>query len=211
VTPRNAERFVDSLVRGERPRSFEASDEEAALIGTAITLHAGINQGPPRQQFVSDLFEELASSQEGSDRRRTWVPRKVAALAVAAVALVTVAVGATAAIDTALQSSAVHGRHLHEATMVDLLHRHVGQITLLSGEPSWVLMNLVGVPYDGQVTCELRGTAGTVIMKGTFDLRDGSAVWAKPITIAPGQVRSARIVTAAGQVLASADASAFNR
>jgi hypothetical protein len=123
---------------------------------------------------------------------------------VAAVALVAAAVGATAAIDTSLQPAAVHRPQSDVVTMIDLLHRHVGQITLLSGTPSWVLMNLVGVPYDGRVTCELRSAAGTVIVQGMFDLHHGNAVWARPITIAPGQVKSARIVTPSGLVLASA-------
>jgi hypothetical protein len=101
------------------------------------------------------------------------------------------------------QTAAVKRVRSDQIIMVDLLHRHVGHITLVAGTPSWVFMDLAGVPYDGRVTCELRGAAGTIVMQGTFHLHDGSAVWARPLTIAPSRVKSARMVAPSGLVLAS--------
>ena len=69
MTARRVRRYVDDLLRGRRPRPFRADDAEAAEIRTAITLTAGgPDHGAPREEFVNELHQRLASELEPSRR-----------------------------------------------------------------------------------------------------------------------------------------------
>jgi cytochrome b6-f complex iron-sulfur subunit len=60
-------RYVDDLLRGQRPKPFGPDDFAAAQIRTAIDLQAarpGVDA--PRQEFLSDLHRRLAAQMEDS-------------------------------------------------------------------------------------------------------------------------------------------------
>ena len=60
-------RYVDDLLRGQRPKPFRPDDFEAAQIRTAIDLQAarpGVDA--PRQEFLSDLHRRLAAQMADS-------------------------------------------------------------------------------------------------------------------------------------------------
>lgn len=64
IAGRSAERYIDRLLRGERPGSFAPTDEEAALVTAAIELKAADPEAATaRPEFVSALHERLAGEQ----------------------------------------------------------------------------------------------------------------------------------------------------
>jgi nitrite reductase/ring-hydroxylating ferredoxin subunit len=55
-------RFVEDLLRSRRPRRFRASEADAALARTAVTLRAARpGSGAPREEFVTGLHRQLAA------------------------------------------------------------------------------------------------------------------------------------------------------
>jgi cytochrome b6-f complex iron-sulfur subunit len=103
MNARGLRRYVDELVAGRRPPSFEPDDFEADQIRTAIDLQAArLGADAPREGFLSDLHRRLAVQMGEGDpvltiegrRLPTATRRQVvvgtSAAAAAAVAAVTV-------------------------------------------------------------------------------------------------------------------------
>jgi cytochrome b6-f complex iron-sulfur subunit len=64
---RGLRRYVDDLLRGQRPQPFRPDDFEAAQIRTAIDLRAArLGGDAPRQEFLTDLHRRLAAQIAGS-------------------------------------------------------------------------------------------------------------------------------------------------
>jgi hypothetical protein len=57
---------------------------------------------------------------------------------------------------------------------------------------------------DGIVTCQVTGRDGHVITVGTFRLADGHGAWGSPDGADSSWLRSARLVTASGTIVATA-------
>lgn len=54
--------YVDDLLRSRRPRRFRASEPDASVARTAITLRAARpGSGAPREEFVTELHRRLAA------------------------------------------------------------------------------------------------------------------------------------------------------
>ena len=77
---RGISRYVDDLIRSRRPRRFPASDEDAGVARTAITLRAARpGSGAPRDEFVTALHQRLAAELDppaprpAITRRRTFL------------------------------------------------------------------------------------------------------------------------------------------
>jgi cytochrome b6-f complex iron-sulfur subunit len=67
MSTRRLRRYVDDLLRGRRPRSFRADEEEAADVRTAIALRAARpGSGAPSEEFVTGLHSRLAAEIAGS-------------------------------------------------------------------------------------------------------------------------------------------------
>jgi hypothetical protein len=93
---------------------------------------------------------------------------------------------------------------LTSARLLSAAHRGVGSIYLYSGASRWLYMSVDLGSGDGAVTCQLVGAHGQVITLGSFWLANGYGTWGSP---APGNVTGlsgARLVSAAGTVLATA-------
>lgn len=93
---------------------------------------------------------------------------------------------------------------LTAARLLSAAHRGVGSIFLYSGTSRWLYMSVDLGSGDGAVTCQLVGAHGQVITLGSFWLANGHGTWGSP---APGNVTGlsgARLVSAAGTVLATA-------
>jgi hypothetical protein len=122
----------------------------------------------------------------------------------AAAAAVLIVVGATLG---AVESGSSHPAtaHLVSAPFIAAGGRQVGQIELYAGGKSpWVSMTVRGVTAQGPVSCELIDRDGTVTRVGSFDLVDGTGSWAAPDRWSANDTAGARLVNAAGQVVASA-------
>ncbi|MEU1407960.1 zf-HC2 domain-containing protein [Streptomyces sp. NPDC005728] len=85
----------------------------------------------------------------------------------------------------------------------------VGEVYAHPGNPGWVFMTVgltgPGTAYSGKVSCLLERSDGTTVRVGQFDLRDGHGQWGASVPVDPRAVSGARVVSADGTVLASAD------
>src|SRR6478609_2544472 len=62
MNPRGLHRYIDDLLDGRRPRSFDADDFEAAQIRTAIELRAARTASDaPSEHFLTALHRRLAA------------------------------------------------------------------------------------------------------------------------------------------------------
>jgi cytochrome b6-f complex iron-sulfur subunit len=99
MNTRRLRRYVDALLRGRRPRAFDAGTDEAAQVRAAIALRAARpGTGAPSEQFVTDLHRRLAARLDGPDVPAvpaTSRRRVVQVASVAAAAVVGTAAGAT--------------------------------------------------------------------------------------------------------------------
>ena len=84
MSERGVRRFVADLLRGRRPRPFQAEDDDVAQLRAAITLRAARpGAGAPREEFVTGLHRRLAeeiardeaSGAEGAPAGRPAVDR----------------------------------------------------------------------------------------------------------------------------------------
>ena len=93
-------RFVESLLKGRRPRRFPVDDADADALRTAIELRAARpGSGTPSEEFVADLYRRLAQEpREEAGRRPVTTRRRL----VLGGALAATGVAAGAAIDHAL-------------------------------------------------------------------------------------------------------------
>ena len=100
MNARRLRRYVDDLLRGQRPKPFRPDDFEAAKIRTAIDLRAArLGSDAPRQEFLSDRYRRLAAQMHGtppdaSAGRPSATRRQVMVAASAAAAAAMVAVAA---------------------------------------------------------------------------------------------------------------------
>ncbi|HEV3188110.1 MAG TPA: zf-HC2 domain-containing protein [Acidimicrobiales bacterium] len=83
--------------------------------------------------------------------------------------------------------------------------QNVGEVFVSGGKPSWMFMTIDSRSWSGLVTCELILANGKVETIGQFGLSSGYGSWGAPLTSPAGEVRSARLTTASGVVLASAN------
>ncbi|MBJ7336308.1 Rieske (2Fe-2S) protein [Mycolicibacterium sp.] len=76
MNARGLRRFIDDLLAGRRPRSFEPDDFEAEQIRMAIDLKAArLGADAPRQEFLSDLHRRLAAQMDGQPAQTENVRR----------------------------------------------------------------------------------------------------------------------------------------
>ena len=62
MTGRGLRRYIEDLLRGHRPRPFRAEQADVAELRTAIELRAARpGDGAPREEFVNQLWQRLAS------------------------------------------------------------------------------------------------------------------------------------------------------
>ena len=201
-------RYVDDLIRGRRPRPVDLEDGDAEIIRAATELAAARPEGAePRQEWMSQLQSELAEihgrsagaadAPSGRPSRRSRYPL----LAVAAAALVAASAGITTTLE---HQSHGPGARVRTVALHDGLNRGMGDLSIYSGRPSWVFLDVVDPGYSGPATCQLESGSGNVVLTGTFEVQQGHGDWARPVPIDPSVVRAARIVGPDGRTLASA-------
>jgi hypothetical protein len=94
---------------------------------------------------------------------------------------------------------------LHTAALVTASHQSVGEVFLDSGAGTpWLYMAVDAAPGTGTVVCQVVGRDGRIVTIGSFSLAGGHGHWGSPEPIQPAALAGARLMTAAGQVLATA-------
>jgi hypothetical protein len=214
MTSRRLAAFVDALVSGRRPGRFSAGPDDVEVLRAAITLRAARpGDAQPDEQFVSGLYQELASQarpQLRPDAHPAKARRARVALVAAAASVVLVA-GTAAATEAFTRGRAApvalpapHGQVLRTATFETPGHRAVGQVVAYGGNPSWVFMNVDVAGYDGRVMCMLRSDSGATVAAGTFELHHGVGQFSRSLRVDFARLRGARLVTPGGALVGSA-------
>ena len=74
---RSLTRYIEDLIRSRRPRRFKASEDDAAMVRTAITLRsARQGSGEPTDEFVASLHKKLAAELDPPPDRRVAAARR---------------------------------------------------------------------------------------------------------------------------------------
>jgi Rieske Fe-S protein len=101
---KRVDRYVRDLLRRRRPRGFAATEEDAEVLRTAITLSAGrVGADLPSEEFVGTLHRRLAADLAEPPRPAPTAPSRRRFLAVVAggsVASAAVAVAVTSQLDS---------------------------------------------------------------------------------------------------------------
>jgi hypothetical protein len=80
----------------------------------------------------------------------------------------------------------------------------VGHAYAYSGDPSWVMMDVVAPGFSGVYRCELQLADGAMVSAGDVVVHHGSGEWARPVKAPGGQLRRAVLVTSSGVTVATA-------
>jgi len=181
------------------------------LSGVADQLLQLAPAAEPPVGFEARVFERLGlMRQRGphtsrrSQVRATW--RTSSLLAAAAVAVV-LAFGLGALVG---HSQGTGADHYNQAAPIELSslvsHGHdMGSVYVYAGNPTWLFMVIDGSHWQGTLRCEVTVDDGPPQVLGQFWLSDGKGAWAESISQPAGRLRQARVLSASGQVLATAD------
>ena len=78
-----------------------------------------------------------------------------------------------------------------------------GSMAVYSGRPGWIFMTMKASHWKGEVHCVAVLAGGRTVPLGAFWLSGSGGAWGVPLRLPASSLRSARIVTASGQVLAT--------
>ena len=214
MTSRRLSAFIDALASGRRPKSFRATPEDAEIVRTAITLRAAHpGEANPSEQFVADLYEQLATQAKTRvtpDTHQVTVRR--GRLALAAVAAAFAVAGGTVAITDAFNhapsapsvAQAPSGDALRTGSFETADGQVLGQIVAYQGHPSWVFMNVDEPNFDGPIECKLQMDDGSVVAVGMFQLHSGLGQFARTVPVDIEGLRGAKLLSSTGATVASA-------
>jgi hypothetical protein len=184
---------------GSCPR---CSAELERLSIVADTLLQLAPKSEPPLGFELRLAQRLQASASTHRPNRS---RRLSALCAAAVVMVGLGFG-LGALGTHRSGDSQANPAAANLTAANLTsHGQVlGEVMISTGRPAWMFMTVDADAWSGKVTCEVTLADGKVEVTGVFDLSGGYGAWGAPLTSPAGQVRSARLITAEGTVLASA-------
>ena len=93
---------------------------------------------------------------------------------------------------------------LYSAPLTTASHLTAGTVYLYDGSPHWMYMSVNIGSVNGTVMCQLVQRDGHITTLGLFQLNGGDGYWASPDHVDPENVKSARLTTTNGTVLATA-------
>jgi hypothetical protein len=172
-----------------------------SLAAAADTLLWLAPEAEPSLGFETRLIERYQST---DPRQRVTRLRRASLLAAAAMLAVVLGVGLGAVFTSgggsnnpASATRPVTGQLMSNGQIL-------GEVTISSGSPSWMIMNIDTGGVSGLVWCEVTLDNGRNVTVGKFTLSHGYGSWVAPLGSSVNGVRSARIVNARGTVLAQA-------
>ena len=157
---------------------------------------------PPGARRTTDAGERLA-------RVARFRPRALAAAGLAALVLAGTGVGVGIAITPRSPGSGstvaqVRLAALHSAPqLVARGDAPSGEVAIIAGAPSWVVMNYRQPGWSGRVTCVVIESGHPEVV-GSFWIYDGSGSWTVRLASPGGAVSSAEVRSLSGAVLAKA-------
>ncbi len=80
----------------------------------------------------------------------------------------------------------------------------VGHAYAYSGDPSWVMMDVVDPGFTGVYHCELQLADGAIVTAGSVAVHNGAGEWARFVRAQGDQLRRAVLVTSTGVPVATA-------
>ncbi len=155
----------------------------------------------PPLGFETRVIERFRGSEA---QRRIVRRRRASVFAVAAMLVAVLGVGVGAVV------TSHDGANLPSATVRPSTGRLMsggqvlGEVTISSGSPSWMIMDVDTGKVSGVVWCEVTFANGRSETVGKFTISHGYGSWIAPIKASGSDVRSARIVKANGAVVAQA-------
>ena len=157
-------------------------------------------EAEPPLGFETRLIERFRNS----DTRRLSTRRRVGVFASAAVLIAVLGIGVDAIVTNhagtnppSATSRPLSGRLMSDGNVV-------GHVSISSGNPSWMIMDVDAGTLSGLVWCEVTLANGQTESVGKFTLARGYGSWTAPIKESGNRIRSARLVNAHGTVLAKA-------
>jgi hypothetical protein len=190
-----------SLVLDHLETCAHCDAELESLASVADTMLWLAPEAEPSLGFETRLIERY----RGSDQRRlTTRRRRVSVLAMAAVLVAVLGIGVDAIVVS--QGSTNNPSATKRPTSVRLTSdgHTVGQVTISSGSPSWVIMDIDAGKLSGVVWCEVTLTNGQTETIGKFTLAHGYGHWIASVKAAGSRVRTAQLVNGSGTVIARA-------
>jgi hypothetical protein len=190
-----------SLVLDHLETCAHCTAESESMADIADTLLWLAPEAEPPLGFETRVIERL----RGSDaERRSVRRRRVSVFAVAALVAAVLGVGVGAVAMS--PGGANHPSATQRPTTGRLTSDgHVlGDVTISSGNPSWMIMDVDTGKISGVVWCEVTFANGRSETVGKFTISHGYGSWVAPIKGSRSEVRSARIVNENGTVLAQA-------
>ena len=160
-------------------------------------------EAEPSLGFETRLIERY---RRGDARRHAARRQRVSVFAVAAMLAAVLGIGVGAVVTnhaaTAPPPSATTVRPLTGRLMSGT--QVVGEVTISTGSPSWMIMDIDGGTLSGTVWCQVTLANGHIEDVGKFTVANGYGSWVAPITGSTRHIRSAQVVNANGTVLAQA-------
>ncbi len=166
----------------------------ALLLELSATADALLLACPPAEP--SGGFDAAVMAGIGSARPRRRSRRSIVAAAVAAAVLVAggLAVGVR-----------LHDPDdLHTASLVATTGGGIGDAVAYAGPPAWVFMRVDRALPDGTYRCVVTADGSPPLVVGSLVVVDGEGSWGRRIGSDPRRLRTARLETGDGTVVASA-------
>jgi hypothetical protein len=190
-----------SLVLDHLETCAHCNAESESLADVADTMLWLAPDAEPPLGFETRVIERFRGSEA---QRRIVRRRRASVFAVAAMLVAVLGVGVGAVV------TSHDGANLPSATVRPSTGRLMsggqvlGEVTISSGSPSWMIMDVDTGKASGVVWCEVTFANGRSETVGKFTISHGYGSWIAPIKASGSDVRSARIVKANGAVVAQA-------
>jgi len=181
------------------PRCSAELEQLSIISDTLLQLAPEVEPPIGFELRLAARLRESAGPREVSHWRRASV------WALAAVLIVVVGLGVGSLIGTGHRNPPTPAVSSTLTSAALIVHgSRVGEAIVSAGNPSWMYMSIDRATWSGAVTCQVVLADGHVETVGRFELTGGYGAWGAPLWAAARDVRSARLVTAGGVVLATA-------
>jgi hypothetical protein len=181
------------------------AEELEVLSRTADTVVMAAPEMEPPLGFEVRLFERMGVIDVRPRRRRLrpsrWVPA-VVGVAAAALAL-GLGLSLTSSPAPTVTTQSQGSRQVVTAALLSN-GKTVGHVMTVGGANPWLSMTLDDSTAHGTVHCVVVTDDGVTHNVGTFDAHDGYGAWMAPLHVDPADVRTAKVVSPSGTVIATA-------